>query len=283
VVQLCQTATLKPILLTGQNFERKKPFRPTSIRRVSGKCGHSLKMGTRVSVGPKFAAARRGFLADAPDRLHRGNGQAVEPGGERAHAVALEQICRRDVPPQRVGTWPRALRQLLYELPLVAPRQGPVTLQLRSNESEPGADRLGPGVVPSQSGEQLGFPVPCRASSLPVPAGKSSWNKSSWNESSWNESSWRASSWKLAAAAKGETAVRRPNTSGDGGKPFLAAACVQLVCKSVGIAARKLVGGRGIEPLTPSMSRKCSSAELTARLRPACSCALAAGSRPLAV
>jgi hypothetical protein len=26
-----------------------------------------------------------------------------------------------------------------------------------------------------------------------------------------------------------------------------------------------LVGGRGIEPLTPSMSRKCSSAELTAR------------------
>ena len=27
---------------------------------------------------------------------------------------------------------------------------------------------------------------------------------------------------------------------------------------------RKLVGGRGIEPLTPSMSRKCSSAELTA-------------------
>jgi hypothetical protein len=26
-----------------------------------------------------------------------------------------------------------------------------------------------------------------------------------------------------------------------------------------------VVGGRGIEPLTPSMSRKCSSAELTAR------------------
>ena len=29
---------------------------------------------------------------------------------------------------------------------------------------------------------------------------------------------------------------------------------------------RRLVGGRGIEPLTPSMSRKCSSAELTARI-----------------
>ena len=27
----------------------------------------------------------------------------------------------------------------------------------------------------------------------------------------------------------------------------------------------RMVGGRGIEPLTPSMSRKCSSAELTAR------------------
>src|SRR5580704_11504208 len=30
---------------------------------------------------------------------------------------------------------------------------------------------------------------------------------------------------------------------------------------------RRLVGGRGIEPLTPSMSRRCSSAELTARSR----------------
>ena len=41
-----------------------------------------------------------------------------------------------------------------------------------------------------------------------------------------------------------------------------------------------MVGGRGIEPLTPSMSRKCSPAELTARRRPRFSFARLSRSRP---
>ncbi len=44
----------------------------------------------------------------------------------------------------------------------------------------------------------------------------------------------------------------------------------EMVAPSSWSLRGNLVGGTGIEPVTPSMSRKCSTAELTARLRVTC-------------